>query len=83
MLYTAFSCRLPSCRDYRQKLIRNCEDIANKEGDREYVLLPQQNFNTYFGNTNFSQNWTGALSKTLIEKKVLDGVGKYKIREIF
>ena len=56
--------------------------IANKEEGYEYVLLPQQNFNAYFGNTNFSQKWTAALSKTLIEKKVLDGVSKYRIREI-
>ena len=48
--------------------------IANKEDDREYVLLPQQNFNAYFGNTNFSQKWVGALNRKLIEKKVLDGV---------
>ena len=53
---------------------------ANKEDDREYVLLPQQNFNAWFGNTNFSQKWVGALSKALIEKKVLDGVSKYIIR---
>ena len=55
--------------------------IANKEEGREYVLLPQQNFNAYFGNTNFSQKWTAALTKTLIEKKVLDGVCKYKLRD--
>ena len=53
--------------------------IANKEEDREYVLLPQQNFNAWFGNTNFSQKWAAALSKTLIEKKVLDGVSKYTL----
>ena len=44
-----------------------------------YVLLPQQNFNAYFGNTNFSQRWVGALNGRLIEKKVLDGVSKYKV----
>ena len=43
-------------------------------------MIPQQNFNAWFGNTNFSQKWVGALSKTLIEKKVLDGVSKYKMR---
>ena len=52
--------------------------VANKEDDQDYVLLPQQNFNAYFGNTGFSQKWTAALSKTMIEKKVLDGVSKYK-----
>ena len=53
--------------------------IANREDDQEYVLLPQQNFNAYFGNTNFSQKWVGALNGKLIEKKVLDGVSKYRI----
>ena len=53
--------------------------LANKEDDREYVPLPQQNFNAYFGNTNFSQKWVGALNGKLIEKKVLDGVCKYRI----
>ncbi len=53
--------------------------IANKENDRDYVLLPQQNFNAYFGNTNFSQKWVAALNGKLIEKKVLDGVCKYRI----
>lgn len=51
--------------------------LANKEDDREYVLLPQQNFNAWFGNTSFSQKWVGALNRKLIEKKVLDGVCKY------
>ena len=54
--------------------------IANKEDDRDYVLLPQQIFNAYFGNTNFSQKWVGALNGKLIEKKVMDGVCKYRIR---
>ena len=52
--------------------------LANKEDDQEYVLLPQQNFNAWFGNTNFSQKWVGALNGQLIEKMVLDGVCKYK-----
>ncbi len=53
--------------------------LANKEHDREYVLLPQQNFNAYFGNTNFCQKWIAAFNGKLIEKKVLDGVSKYKV----
>ena len=53
--------------------------VANNGNGREYVLLPQQNFNAYFGNTNFSQKWVGALSGKLIEKKVLDGVSKYRL----
>ena len=55
--------------------------VANKADDQECVLLPQQSFNAYFGTTSFSQKWTAALSKRLIEKKVLGGVSKYRIRE--
>ena len=53
--------------------------FASKEDNREYVLLPQQNFNAYFGSTSFSQKWIGALNGKLIEKKVLDGVSKYRL----
>ena len=56
--------------------------LANKEDDREYVLLPQQNFNAWFGNTSFSQKWVAALNGKLIEKKVLDGVSKYKVSQL-
>ena len=52
------------------------------EDDREYVLLPQQNFNAWFGNTSFSQKWVAALNGKLIEKKVLDGVSKYKVSQL-
>lgn len=53
--------------------------VANKEDDQGYVLLPQENVNAYFGNTNFRQKWSAELSKTMIEKKVMDGVSKYKL----
>ena len=56
--------------------------VDNKANDQKYVVLPNQNFNAYFGTTSFSQKWTAALSKTLIEKKLLGGVSKYRIREI-
>ena len=53
--------------------------IANKEDDQEYVVLPQQNFNAYFGSTAFSQKWVAALNGKVIEKKSSEGVCKYKI----
>ena len=55
--------------------------VANKEDGRDYVLLPNQAFNAYFGNTNFSQKWVAALSKTLIEKKYSEGVSKFRIKD--
>lgn len=52
---------------------------ANKEDDQEYVVLPQQNFNAYFGSTAFSQKWVAALNGKVIEKKSSEGVCKYKV----
>lgn len=51
---------------------------ANKENDQEYVVLPQQNFNAYFGSTAFSQKWVAALNGKVIEKKYSEGVCKYR-----
>ena len=53
--------------------------IANKEDDQAYVVLPQQNFNAYFGSTAFSQKWVAALNGKVIEKKSSEGVCKYKV----
>lgn len=54
--------------------------FANKEDDQDYVLLPQENFNAHFGNTNFRQKWAPALSRTLIKKKTSEGVTKYRMQ---
>ena len=52
---------------------------ANKEDDQAYVVLPQQNFNAYFGSTAFSQKWVAALNGKVIEKKSSEGVCKYRV----
>ena len=51
---------------------------ANKEDDQAYVVLPQQNFNAYFGSTAFSQKWVAALDGKVIKKKTSEGVCKYQ-----
>ena len=53
--------------------------VANKEDDQEYVVLPQQNFNAYFGSTTFSQKWVAVLDGKVIEKKSSEGVCKYSM----
>ena len=53
--------------------------VANREEGREFVVLPNQNFNAYFGTTAFSQKWTAALTGKVIEKKYSEGVSKYRI----
>ena len=56
--------------------------IANREEGRDFVVLPNQNFNAYFGTTAFSQKWTAALTGKVIEKKYSEGVSKYRIVNI-
>ena len=56
--------------------------IANREEGRDFVVLPNQAFNAYFGTTAFSQKWTAALTGKLIEKKYSEGVSKYKMLDI-
>ena len=43
------------------------------------IVLPEQNVNTCFGNTAFSQKWVYALTGPIIERKTADGVCKYRI----
>ena len=42
-------------------------------------MLPNQNFNAFFGTTAVSQKWTAALNGKVIEKKYSEGVCKYRI----
>ena len=53
--------------------------VANQEEGRDFVVLPNQNFNAFFGTTAFSQKWTAALTGKVIEKKYSEGVSKYRI----
>lgn len=53
--------------------------VANREEGRGFVVLPNQNFNAYFGTSAFSQKWTAALTGKVIEKKYSEGVSKYRI----
>lgn len=44
-----------------------------------FIVLPEQNVNTCFGNTAFSQKWVYTLTGPIIERKTADGVCKYRI----
>ncbi len=50
---------------------------ANKENDQEYVVLPQQYINAYFGSTAFSQKQVAVLNEKVIKEKSSKGVCKY------
>ena len=49
------------------------------DSGRPFVILPMQNFNAFFGTTAFSQKWITALTGSILERKVLDGISKYRI----
>ena len=53
--------------------------VANKTDVNDYVILPQQNVNAFFGTTAFSQKWIFALTGTILERKTGDGVCKFRI----
>ncbi len=53
--------------------------VANREEGRGFVVLPNQNFNAFFGTTAFSQKWVAVLNGKVIEKKSSEGVSKYRI----
>ena len=55
--------------------------VVNREEGRDYVVLPNQAFNAYFGTTAFSQKWMAALTGKVIEKKYSEGVSKYRLVE--
>ena len=50
-----------------------------EDAEHPYVVLPQQNFNAFFGSTAFSQKWVSALDGSFLQKKTFDGVCKYRI----
>jgi len=47
-----------------------------------FIVMPEQNVNTCFGNTAFSQKWVYALTGPIIERKTADGVCKYRITKV-
>ncbi len=53
--------------------------LANKAADGEYVVLPEQNFAAYFGNSSFTKQWLFKLPKDVIERKNVSGVCKFRV----
>ena len=54
-------------------------DYADTDDPYPFIVLPNQAFNAYFGCTTFSQKWTAALNGSIMEKKTIEGVCKYRI----
>ena len=53
--------------------------LANKTEDGKYVVLPEQNFAAYFGNSSFTKQWLFKLPKDVIERKNVSGVCKFRV----
>ncbi|MBR6126103.1 hypothetical protein IKQ21_00295, partial [bacterium] len=57
--------------------------LANKPVDSDWVILPQMNFDAYFGNTNFSKNYVHMLPTAFFERRPGNcGVSMYMIKSI-
>ena len=57
--------------------------LANKPADSDWVILPQMNFDAYFGNTNFSKNYVHMLPTAFFERRPGNcGVSMFRIKSI-
>ena len=43
--------------------------LANKTEDSDWAVLPQMNFDAYFGNTNFSKNYVHMLPSAFFKRR--------------
>ena len=43
--------------------------LSNKTEESDWAVLPQMNFDAYFGNTNFSKNYAHMLSTAFFERR--------------
>ena len=53
---------------------------AHKTAENDWVVLPEINFNAYFGTTSFSKKWLPALPESIIERQEKYGVCRYRVR---
>ena len=53
---------------------------ANKQEDTDWVVLPEINFDAYFGNTTFSKKWIDKLPPEVFEKQANYGVCRIRIK---
>ena len=55
--------------------------LANKTADSDWVILPQVNFDAYFGNMNFSKTQLASLPAEFINRRLSNnGVSMYRIQ---
>ena len=58
--------------------------LANRREDTDWVVLPVENFNGFYGNTNFSRKWLSRIPERMMERsKDMMGVCRYRIKNAF
>ena len=53
--------------------------LANKPADSDWVVLPETNFDAYFGTTSFSRKWLAKLPGRVIVRETGFGVCRYQM----
>ena len=53
--------------------------LANKPEDSDWVILPVENFNAYFGTTSFDRKWLPTFPEEIIVRKDYAGICRYRM----
>ena len=53
--------------------------IANKQKDSDWVILPVDSFNAYFGTTSFDRKWLPEFPESIIEREDYAGLCRYRM----
>lgn len=53
---------------------------ANKQEDTDWVVLPEINFDAYFGNTTFSKKWIDKLPPEIFDRQANYGLCRFRVK---
>ena len=53
--------------------------LANKPEDSDWVILPVDSFNAYFGTTSFDRKWLPTFPEEIIVRKDYAGISRYRM----
>ena len=53
---------------------------ANKTDDTDWVVLPEINFDAYFGNTTFSKKWIDKLPPEIFDRQANYGLCRFRVK---
>ena len=63
-----------------EEVLRYC--FANRTDNSPWVMLPVENFDAYYGNTNFSRKWLSKLPKEIITREYHRDVSRIRIKDL-